>query len=152
DLKLYTGTIDGLVGPQTIRAVEAYQTLVGLEPTGKLDGALLRQLGTADTRTPRPGEDRASPAVDLPAAAPSVAAPLPLPRPGSSAEPVQTTAVQPDPYVMRIQAGLKAFGNDGIELDGIVGPRTRNAIREFQSLFGLPETGEPDPAVYAKMR
>ena len=34
----------------------------------------------------------------------------------------------------------------------MVGARTKAAIREFQSLFGLPETGEPDEAVYAKMR
>jgi peptidoglycan hydrolase-like protein with peptidoglycan-binding domain len=54
--------------------------------------------------------------------------------------------------IVRIQAGLKAFGNDGIELDGVVGARTRSAIREFQSLFGLPLTGEPDEALYAKMR
>ncbi|TGR62427.1 peptidoglycan-binding protein, partial [Mesorhizobium sp. M2D.F.Ca.ET.223.01.1.1] len=26
------------------------------------------------------------------------------------------------------------------------------AIKEFQALFGLPETGEPDEAVYVKMR
>jgi len=53
---------------------------------------------------------------------------------------------------MRIQAGLRAFGNEGIEIDGVVGARTRAAILEFQSLFGLPETGEPDQALYAKMR
>jgi len=51
-----------------------------------------------------------------------------------------------------VQAGLRAFGNDGIELDGVVGGRTRSAIREFQSLFGLPETGEADEATYTKMR
>jgi peptidoglycan hydrolase-like protein with peptidoglycan-binding domain len=54
--------------------------------------------------------------------------------------------------VVRIQAGLKAFGNDEMEIDGVIGSRTKAAIREFQSLFGLPETGEPDQAVYAKMK
>jgi peptidoglycan hydrolase-like protein with peptidoglycan-binding domain len=53
---------------------------------------------------------------------------------------------------MKIQAGLKAFGNDKIEIDGVMGNRTRAAIREFQSLFGLPVTGEPSEEVYAKMR
>lgn len=37
-------------------------------------------------------------------------------------------------------------------MDGVIGARTKSAIREFQSLFGLPETGEPDEVVYAKMR
>ena len=46
--------------------------------------------------------------------------------------------------VQKIQAGLKAFGNDGMEIDGVIGAKTRAAIREFQSLFGLPVTGEPD--------
>ncbi len=36
--------------------------------------------------------------------------------------------------------------------DGVVGARTKAAIKEFQSLFGLPATGEPDEAVYVKMR
>jgi peptidoglycan hydrolase-like protein with peptidoglycan-binding domain len=47
---------------------------------------------------------------------------------------------------------LKAFGNDGMEVDGVMGSKTKSAIREFQSLFGLPVTGEPDEALYAKMR
>ena len=51
---------------------------------------------------------------------------------------------KPDPMVQKIQAGLKAFGNDGMEIDGVIGSKTRSAIREFQSLFGLPVTGEPD--------
>ncbi|MEQ9571495.1 MAG: peptidoglycan-binding domain-containing protein, partial [Nitratireductor sp.] len=44
-----------------------------------------------------------------------------------------------------------AFGHDGIDLDGIVGEQTSSAIREFQSLFGLPVTGQPDAQLLAKM-
>ena len=58
----------------------------------------------------------------------------------------------PDPRIVKIQAGLKAFGNDDMQLDGVVGARTKAAIKEFQSLFGLPQTGEPDEVVYVKMR
>ena len=32
-----------------------------------------------------------------------------------------------------------------------MGGATRRAIEEFQSLFGLPVTGEPDPTLLAKM-
>ena len=39
-----------------------------------------------------------------------------------------------------------------MKVDGVIGARTRSAIREFQSLFGLPVTGEPDATLYAKMR
>jgi peptidoglycan hydrolase-like protein with peptidoglycan-binding domain len=59
---------------------------------------------------------------------------------------------QASPEIMRIQAGLRAFGNQGVELDGKMGQRTREALKEFQSLFGLPVTGNPDAAVMAKMR
>ena len=68
---------------------------------------------------------------------------------------VQTAALEmteADPTIMRVQAGLKAFGNDGIEVDGVLGQDTQSAIREFQSLFGLPVSGRPDEAFLAKMR
>lgn len=150
DLKLYAGTVDGLAGPQTAQAVQAYQQLVGLEATGKIDTALLSQLGAGAAQA-KPEE--ISPAALVSANPAEGLPPLPQPRPGGSLEPTQVAAAHPgDPHIMRIQAGLKAFGNDGIELDGRMGPKTRGAIREFQSLFGLPETGEPDAIVYAKMR
>lgn len=147
DLKLYSGTIDGLAGPQTAKAVQAYQQLVGLEPTGKIDAGLLRQLGAAEAR--QPDAEGALPEAFVSA---DHSVPLPSVSPVAGTEASQAGARMPDPQVVRVQAGLRAFGNDGIELDGLIGPKTRSAIREFQSLFGLPETGEPDPAVYAKMR
>ncbi|TIM71233.1 MAG: peptidoglycan-binding protein, partial [Mesorhizobium sp.] len=84
--------------------------------------------------------------------------PHPAPRPDDmaaipvSASPADASAQAPDARIIKIQAGLKAFGNDDMQLDGVVGARTKAAIREFQSLFGLPETGEPDEVVYVKMR
>ena len=59
---------------------------------------------------------------------------------------------RPDERIRKIQAGLKAFGNDAIEIDGVMGARTEAAIHEFQALFGLPETGKADEAVHAKMK
>ncbi|CAI2935674.1 peptidoglycan-binding protein [Aminobacter sp. P9b] len=146
DLAFYDGTVDGLNGPATRSAIQAYQKKVGLTATGDIDGALLEQLGAAETTagiapTPTP---RAQ------------ATPVSRPRTGgATTAPVRTEpAVDADPSarIMKIQAGLKAFGNDGIDVDGVPGARTTAAIREFQALFGLPETGEPDPAVYVKMR
>lgn len=134
DLGIYAGGIDGLTGPQTRGAIEAYRAKTGLAGGGEIDDALLRNLGLAPE-----GEQRM-------AAAPSN---------------VQSDAVMPaampsepdaDPRIMRIQAGLKAFGNDAIEIDGDVGPETRAALTEFQSLFGLAVTGKPDEATEKKMR
>ncbi|HRP78212.1 MAG TPA: peptidoglycan-binding domain-containing protein [Aquamicrobium sp.] len=136
-LNLYSGKVDGLTGPQTRSAIEAYRKMVGLSASAEIDDHLLAQLGA------RPRSATGAP-------------PLPQGSPGTDL--IETSSAPPrgdaaeNAVVMRIQAGLRAFGNEGIEIDGVVGARTRAAILEFQSLFGLPETGEPDQALYAKMR
>lgn len=134
ELDLYTGAIDGLTGPQTDQAVQIYRQKLGLAVDGGIDGELLRHLGA---RTEVDGEAQA-----IKQAA------------RAAADQMQTASAPSgsDQRVLRIQAGLRAFGNQGIDLDGRVGPRTVAAIKEFQSLFGLAETGEPDDATYAKMK
>jgi peptidoglycan hydrolase-like protein with peptidoglycan-binding domain len=139
-LGFYSGNVDGLTGPATQAAISAYQRKVGLDVSGNVDAALLRQLGLAPrspaTPTPTPRADITG-AIE-PAAEPAALAPLKAP--------LDTSA-----RIVKIQTGLRAFGNDDIQLDGIVGARTRAAIKEFQALFGLAETGEADETVYAKM-
>lgn len=146
DLDFYSGTVDGISGPNTRKAIQAYQQKVGLPASGEIDAVLLDQLGAKQTTAgiphpiPRPVDIAAAPAA-VPATAP-VAIPV-----SASA-----SAEAPDARIVKIQAGLKAFGNDDMQLDGVVGARTKAAIKEFQSLFGLPQTGEPDEVVYVKMR
>jgi peptidoglycan hydrolase-like protein with peptidoglycan-binding domain len=145
DLAFYDGAVDGLNGPATRGAIQAYQEKVGLAATGEIDPSLLQQLGAAETTAgiaPKP-TPRAQ------------ATPAPTPKTATAPVPARfepTTDADISARIMKIQAGLKAFGNDGIEIDGVPGARTKAAIREFQALFGLPETGEPDPGVYVKMR
>ncbi|RUW69619.1 MULTISPECIES: peptidoglycan-binding protein [unclassified Mesorhizobium] len=144
DLDFYSGTVDGISGPNTRKAIQAYQQKVGLPATGEIDAVLLDQLGARQTTAaiphpvPRPVDSVAAPAV--------APAPIPVSAPADAAAPA------PDARIVKIQAGLKAFGNDDMQLDGVVGARTKAAIMEFQSLFGLPQTGEPDEIVYVKMR
>jgi hypothetical protein len=131
ELNFYDGSVDGLAGPNTTRAIEEYRRKMGLAATGEIDAELLEMLGTP----------------------PTTAGIAPTPAPRESAVPVPRQAMdEPEDMVVRIQAGLKAFGNDDMEIDGVIGSRTQAALREFQSLFGLPETGEADQAVYAKMK
>lgn len=131
DLGFYTAEPDGLTGPNTRDAIASYQRKVGLAPTGAVDDALLDQLG----------------------AAPASAMPVPGNRNDmtGSVKP-NTDIVSGASQIVKIQAGLRAFGNPDIQLDGIAGARTKAAIREFQSIFGLAATGEPDASVYIKMR
>jgi peptidoglycan hydrolase-like protein with peptidoglycan-binding domain len=138
DLGLYSGMVDGLNGPNTRTAILSYQKIDGLPQTGEVDEVLLTRLDGGPTT------------------AGIVPRPVPAPRSAmqSAAARNQTGAPvgEADSRVTKIQAGLKAFGNEGIEIDGKVGSRTRSAILEFQTLFGLPETGEPDEQLYQKMR
>ncbi|WEX07745.1 peptidoglycan-binding protein [Chelativorans sp. AA-79] len=130
DLGLYRGPIDGMAGPQTNAAIETYRRVVGLDEGHQIDAALLNQLGLGSG-----GQSAPAPA-----------------EPGTD-HGVQTASAEAgDATIRRIQAGLKAFGNDGIEIDGMMGARTEQAIREFQSLFGLPVTGEPDAVLVTKMK
>ena len=48
--------------------------------------------------------------------------------------------------VRGVQEALKREGLDVGPVDGILGPRTAAALREFQQQQGLPRSGEPDEA------
>jgi peptidoglycan hydrolase-like protein with peptidoglycan-binding domain len=147
ELNFYDGEVDGLFGPNTRLAIEAYQAKMGMRVTGTVDDSLLDQLGTGSVMpavlpSPAPRGELAKPAVATgPASREAVK--------DAAAKPVSFTR---DERIAKVQAGLKEFGNEAIEVDGVMGTRTEAAIREFQSLFGLPMTGEADQAVYAKMK
>jgi peptidoglycan hydrolase-like protein with peptidoglycan-binding domain len=118
-------------------AIRHYQRVVGLEQTGTVDATLLRHLGATGSVS-RP-------------------APIPEPRPKSSetaalAVSPRTPSSESGATITRIQAGLRAFGNSQIAIDGIAGAQTEAAIREFQVIFGLEPTGRADESVLAKMR
>lgn len=136
-LDLYDGDVDGLTGPLTKQAIAAYQKTIGLEVDGEISDALLRQIE--------------GPLAEEKIAALPAPAPRPQPRQAASAEDGPAPGRIGDADIVKIQAGLRAFGHDGIDLDGIVGDQTSSAIREFQSLFGLPVTGQPDAQLLAKM-
>jgi peptidoglycan hydrolase-like protein with peptidoglycan-binding domain len=144
-LSLYHGKVDGISGPNTRKAIGEYQKVMGLEVNGEIDDALLSLLAAEERAVTAAARAAPEPSGEATSSVP----PPPAPRP-TAGEGDQHKGL--DPRIVKIQAGLRAFGHTDLELDGVVGTRTRAAIKEFQALFGLPETGEPDPAVYAKMR
>ena len=84
--------------------------------------------------------EAAFPDPSRPAAAESTRPPQPAPL-GGRAE----VALVPDREAQRlIQRELRAQGFDPGPLDGIIGPRTRAAIRRWQTAQGLPATGRLD--------
>ncbi|MGP1394345.1 MAG: peptidoglycan-binding domain-containing protein [Inquilinaceae bacterium] len=54
--------------------------------------------------------------------------------------------------VYQIQTILKRHGYDPGPVDGIAGPRTRSAIRRFQTDYNSPVTGQPTPDLLTQLR
>lgn len=135
-MNLYGGSVDGLPGPKTREAIQKFQQEAGLQPTGEIDPLLIDAIRTASIPTAK------------------VPAPISKKKPVLAQEPVaeQASSGMNDAEVMKIQAGLKSFGNDEIGIDGKIGSKTREAVREFQTLFQLGVTGEPNREVFEKLR
>ena len=56
-----------------------------------------------------------------------------------------------DPMVEAVQEALTERGFEPGKIDGAMGSRTRNALREFQRSVGLPSTGEIDVATISAL-
>jgi len=54
--------------------------------------------------------------------------------------------------IVELQDTLRRAGHYEGELDGLVGPKTRNAIRSYQRQAGLPADGFPDQDLMARLR
>jgi peptidoglycan hydrolase-like protein with peptidoglycan-binding domain len=65
---------------------------------------------------------------------------IPSPKPQAVSGP-EAPAADKKALIGKIQAGLRAFGNQGIEVDGLLGARTKAGIKEFQGLFRLAADG-----------
>ncbi|MCR6498929.1 peptidoglycan-binding protein [Shinella sp. CPCC 101442] len=73
----------------------------------------------------------------------------------AEADPGVTSAVAkpvPSEIVMKIQKGLSNIAYTDIAVDGLIGEKTRLAIRHFEKHYRLPVTGEPNEQVLAKLK
>jgi hypothetical protein len=59
-------------------------------------------------------------------------------------------ALSPE-QVRRVQERLVEFGHDPGTVDGVMGERTRQALRSFQQARGLEPTGKPDGRTLAEL-
>ena len=170
-LGLYDGAVDGLPGPKTRQAVEQWQLLqkkagVNTAPQQNTDKAAAQpsieniiQVAVPEAR-PKPQNIVAVDRV-VTSNAPSKreAAEQAAVKPNERTRPETVTAsltTNAKPVtsqdIVRVQAGLKAFGNDLIIVDGVAGQSTQDAIREFQKLFDMQITGQIDMQLIGKMR
>jgi peptidoglycan hydrolase-like protein with peptidoglycan-binding domain len=63
---------------------------------------------------------------------------------GAEPRPSNLEAVSDQNLVRDAQVALRDAGFDPGEIDGVMGRRTRAALREFQASQGLPQTGRLD--------
>ncbi|PIO41933.1 peptidoglycan-binding protein [Phyllobacterium zundukense] len=142
-LGFYSGTVDGISGKGTRAAIDAYRKAtaeMGIEVEQTVDNA---SETTASIAVPakKPGQTEEKATVQK-------VSTNPAPDAAGNAAPGGLAPAE----IVRVQAGLRAFGNDMVEIDGKVGASTKTAVSEFQKLFRLPVTGEPDKKLLAKMQ
>ena len=65
---------------------------------------------------------------------------------GSSSEAMPSSARSQEELVRDAQVALRDAGYEPGRIDGVMGPKTQAAIREFQASHGLPQTGRLDEA------
>ncbi|HJT86358.1 MAG TPA: peptidoglycan-binding domain-containing protein [Bryobacteraceae bacterium] len=138
DQGYYRGRVDGIMGPETHRAIREYQRSENLAETGRLNRATASSLGLSNegqygqqynaennqARQERNGEA------------------------GRSAEEPQTTQGNSSPeaqlssdVVRSAQQQLRQDGFYNGPVDGMMNQGTRAAIRQYQKQNNLPETG-----------
>jgi len=162
DRGLYSGTVDGLMGPRSAAAILAFEKQAGLPQTGLPSTALANVLTQGGTAAPKAVPREAPRAAPVDSAA--VATPTPRPS-GGVVQPVLAADARPSgpvtepalanpasDLVRQIQTGLSNIAYADIDVDGVIGTQTRSAIRAFERHYRLPETGAPNRAVLDKLR
>ncbi len=119
-----SGNVDGLWGDQTRQALESFQRMQGMEPTGNLNLVTIQALGL-----------------------PQVLAGAEYQDPSSQRSSQQRAAGEGAPLfvspatVRIIQQQLNRIGFDPGQVDGHWGEGTSNAIRNYEEANGLEPTG-----------
>ncbi|MEQ8479637.1 MAG: peptidoglycan-binding domain-containing protein [Hoeflea sp.] len=165
---LYSGEIDGLMGPKSAAAIRAWEKANGYVQTGEASPGLLAVMQTpvqvperAPVQTQQPPAEAPVPAVET-VSLDEVPAPKSRPEPvtvpatgtgASSAAAPEPAAILPEAgeLVRKIQSGLSNIAYADITVDGVAGAQTKNAIRAFEKHYRLPVTGEPNQAVLDKL-
>ncbi len=137
DQGFYKAPIDGRAGQATDMAIRDFQATKGLKVDGMATPLLLSQLRQAANPPPALEED-----------------PIARLASGGTVDPGQTGGIAAggdSELVRRIQARLAEARVADLKADGILGERTRAAIRTFQALESLEVTGEPSQEVLARL-
>jgi len=125
------GNTDGRMGKETRDAIKAFQESIGLKSTGYIDKITLTQLEDS-----RRAKEILESKKDYAARA-------------KQAQQKDVSKAEFRPTTKEIQVALKNSGFDPGSLDGKIGPRTRQAIKDFQKSKGLVPDGAVGPKTWA---
>ena len=128
--------VDGVFGEETERSLIAFQTYYGMDETGVADDAVFAKLRSVYRGMLESSEDYY------------------LKNEAYFGYPV--AAGSEGPFVARIQRYLSALSRNYPEIpsvvdDGIFGPATERAVKAFQRLFGIEESGAVGALTYNRL-
>lgn len=125
----YPGAIDGQWGPDSVVALQRFQQMHGLQPTGQMNQATTAALGLDPNSL--------------------IGAPIVATAPPSYAPPA-APSFSPR-AVEAVQGRLRALGYYRGNIDGVWGAQTQQAIARFQQGRGLQPNGQLNPATVEAM-
>lgn len=124
---IYLDTVDGLTGPNTRAAIKKFQIKHGYPIDETISANLLQQIKNVAARK-------------------NVASVAQQKSPAKANAPVSNELVR------QIQIGLQKAAYPNIEVDGLMGEETRNAIRLFEKHYRLPVTGLPSQVILETLK
>ncbi|OIO32617.1 MAG: hypothetical protein AUJ70_05115 [Candidatus Omnitrophica bacterium CG1_02_40_15] len=127
------GNTDGRMGKETRDAIKAFQESIGLRSTGYIDKTTLVQLEDS-RRTKEILESKKDYVLKL-----------------KEVKQKDSQKAEFKPTTKDIQTALKKAGFNPGSLDGKMGPRTRQAIKDFQKSKGLVPDGAVGPKTWASL-
>lgn len=137
DLKLLgyagVGPTDGIFGPRTLGALDAFESANGFTVTGKTSGAVWQDILSGFNLVPGTGVSARAATLNRQIAKhPAMSQYLQV---GSRGH-----------WVMTLQANLKLLGYKDVgPVDGVFGPLTQAALEQFQKAHGLTANGIASP-------
>jgi len=141
DKGMYMGAVDGMMNADTQKALRDYQQKNNLKASGTLDTETMASLGLSSERQ---SSTKASRSESKPSGAEAKPAKKGAKPKDSSQYSGNKTSQYSKDEVRKSQSALKQAGFDPGAIDGIMGPMTMTALRNYQSENGLQVSGNLD--------
>jgi peptidoglycan hydrolase-like protein with peptidoglycan-binding domain len=174
----YKGRVDGIAGPETHAAIRRFQRANGLTVTGRLTPGTMSKLGVkhssgAASRSQSFNENTGpSGSITMPSQPQQSQNSMPSTQPDSNVQATQPDSSQQDNMASRedtssnaaveqpdispstvrsVQTNLQQQGLYSGEVNGVLDPQTREAIRKFQRTQNLNDTGRLDQQTLSRL-